>query len=108
MIMTRCSNRRQTIKKSCLSVVMYHTYMHKSFKLHYPYSPWSRFRDRVQCIRYHAIAIDSALNYVTSKKQQEQGQHQQKKHLSLDSASDDNNNDSDNQLTATGNRQTVF
>jgi predicted transcriptional regulator len=54
----------------------------------------------------NATTIDSALNYIKSKREQQQ----QKKHLSLDSVSDDDNNkDNDSQLTiTTGGRQTVF
>jgi hypothetical protein len=51
----------------------------------------------------NATTIDSALNYIRSKQQEQQS----KKHLSLDStAADDNNNDSDSQLSA--GRQTIF
>jgi hypothetical protein len=52
----------------------------------------------------NAITIDSTLNYIRSKQEQ-----QQKKYLSLDLASDDNNNnDSDSQPTTTAGRQAVF
>jgi len=52
----------------------------------------------------NATTINSALNYIRSKQQQE---HQQEKHLSLDSTTAvGNNNDSDSQLS-TG-RQTIF
>ena len=55
----------------------------------------------------NATTIDSALNYIRNKQQQEQ----HKKHLSLDSTNDSNDNDNDNdQITTTSaaGRQTVF
>jgi hypothetical protein len=48
----------------------------------------------------NATTIDSALNYIRSK------QEQQKKGQDLDSTSDGNNDD--DQLTETSGRQTVF
>src|ERR687887_2193004 len=56
----------------------------------------------------NATTIDSALNYIRSKQQQEQ--HQQKKHLTMGSTGDGDDNIDDNgdsQLTKEG-RQTVF
>jgi hypothetical protein len=50
------------------------------------------------------MTIDSTLNYIRSK---QQGQ-QQKKKPALDSTGNDNNSDDNDQLTATGGRQTVF
>jgi hypothetical protein len=50
----------------------------------------------------NATTIDSALNYIRTKQQE---QHQQKKHLTLDSTNDDD--DSSDSEIATG-RQTVF
>jgi transcriptional regulator with XRE-family HTH domain len=52
----------------------------------------------------NATTIDSALNYIRNKQQE------QHKKLSLDSTSNDNNNssDDDGQLTTTGGTQTVF
>jgi hypothetical protein len=53
----------------------------------------------------NATAIDSALKYIRNKQQE---QHQNRR-LSLDATGNDNNNSDDNdQLTATGGRQTVF
>ena len=55
----------------------------------------------------NATTIDSALNYIRNKQQQEQ----HKKHSSLDSTNDSNDNDNDNdQITTTSaaGRQTVF
>jgi hypothetical protein len=51
----------------------------------------------------NATTIDSALQYIKNKQQEQQP----KKHLSLDSTNDDNDDTSNSQLTATG-RQTVF
>jgi hypothetical protein len=51
----------------------------------------------------NATTIDSALNYMRNKQQQEQAQH--KKGQDLDSTRDGNNHD---QLTQTGGIQTVF
>jgi len=51
----------------------------------------------------NSTTIDSALNYIRNKQQQEQAQH--KKGHDLDSTNDGNNHD---QLTQTGGRQTVF
>jgi predicted transcriptional regulator len=51
----------------------------------------------------NATTIDSALNYIRNK-QQEQQKGQQ---LALDSTSNDNNKSDDSQLTTTG-RQTIF
>jgi transposase len=50
----------------------------------------------------NATTIDSALNYIRSKQQE-----QQKKRLALDSTGNDNYNSDDGQLTKLG-RQTVF
>jgi hypothetical protein len=53
----------------------------------------------------NATAIDSALKYIRNKQQE---QHQNRR-LSLYATGNDNNNSDDNdQLTATGGRQTVF
>ena len=51
----------------------------------------------------NATTIDSDLNYIRNKQQQEQAQH--KKGQDLDSTRDGNNHD---QLTQTGGIQTVF
>jgi hypothetical protein len=52
----------------------------------------------------NATTIDSALNYIRSKREEQE----QKKHLALDSTNDDDNVD-DGQLTTTPTgRQTVF
>jgi hypothetical protein len=52
----------------------------------------------------NALIIDSALNYIRSRQQEQQ---HSKKHLALDSTSDDINEDNDSQIATTG-RQTVF
>ena len=51
----------------------------------------------------NATTIDSALNYIRNKQQE-----QQHKTLALDSTTIDNNNSDDDQITRTGGRQTVF
>jgi hypothetical protein len=63
----------------------------------------------------NATTIDSALNYIRSK-QQQQGEQQSKKHLGLDSTiaagnnddDDHNNNKSNDSQLSTAGRQTVF
>jgi hypothetical protein len=52
----------------------------------------------------NATTIDSALNYIRNKQQEQQ----QNKRLALDSTGNDSSNNSDSQLTTTGGRQTVF
>jgi hypothetical protein len=52
----------------------------------------------------NATTIDSALNYIRNKQQE-----QQHRRLALDSTSNDNkNSDDDGQLTKAGGRQTIF
>jgi hypothetical protein len=52
----------------------------------------------------NATTIDSALNYIRNKQQEEQ----HKRQLALDSTSNDNSSDNGQLTTTTGGRQTIF
>jgi hypothetical protein len=52
----------------------------------------------------NATTIDSTLNYIRSKQQEQR----QKRRESLDSTRNNNSDERDNQLTSTGGRQIVF